>query len=119
MSQTINAETVLDNHLAAFTQQNLSAIMENYHEDSVLVTNIGTFSGRIGIERFFDDLFADFSQEGTTINICQRIVKQPFAYIVWRAKTPENVYEFATETFYIPEDEIQFQTLAVDLSQNN
>lgn len=114
-----DTDTILDNHLEAFVKYDLSEIMEHYDDESVLVTNIGTFSGRRGIEHLFDDLFADFSQDGTTIDIKKRIVKRPFAYIVWRAETPENVYEFAADTFYIPEDTIQFQSLAADISSNN
>ena len=111
-------DTVLDHHLSAFTQQDLSGIMEDYTDESVIVTNIGTFGKMNGIERLFGDLFADFSQDGTTIDVTQTIVKREFAYIVWHAETPENVYEFAANTFYIPEETIEFQTMAVDISPN-
>lgn len=114
-----NTEAVLERHLTAFGQQNLSGIMDTYTDESVVVTNLGTFSGTDGIERLFDDLFADFSRGESTIEIRQRIVKEPFAYVIWRGITPENVYEFAADTFYIPEDDIRFQTVAVEIAPNN
>ena len=109
-------DTILDHHLSAFTQQNLSEIMVDYTDESIVVTNIGTFGKVSGIERLFDDLFADLYRDGTTIDVTQRIVKREFAYIVWNAETPENVYEFAANTYYIPEDTIDFQTVAVNIS---
>lgn len=111
-------DTVLDHHLSAFTRQDLSAIMDDYTNESVVITNIGTFGKKNGIERLFDDLFADLSGDETSINITQKIVKREFAYIVWHAKTPGNNYEFAANTFYIPEDTIEFQTVAMNIASN-
>lgn len=103
-------ESVLENHLTAFGEQDLSAVMEDYTDESVVVTNVGTFRGLGEIEGLFDDFFAEFSQEGTTLDVEQDVVEDDFAYIVWQAETPDNVYEFATDTFYIPESHIRVQT---------
>ena len=46
----------------------------------------------------------------------EQTVEDEFAYIVWHAETPDNVYEFATDTFHIPDDEIVFQTFAGKVS---
>jgi len=109
-------DDVLDHHLTAFGEQDLEAVMEDYTDESVIVTNMGTFRGLEEIEGLFEDLFAEFSQEGATIDVDQETVEDEFAYIVWHAESPENVYEFATDTFYVPEDEILFQTFAGHIS---
>jgi len=103
---------ILEHHLEAFGGQDLPAIMEDYTDESVVVTNMGTFRGLEAIEGLFEDLFAEFSQEGSTIEMEQETVEGEFAYIVWEAETPDNVYELATDTFHIPEDKIRFQTFA-------
>jgi len=105
-------DDVLDHHLTTFGEQDLEGIMEDYTDESVIVTNTGTFRGLDEIEGLFEDFFAEFTQEGATIDVDQQIVENEFAYIVWHAESPENVYEFATDTFYVPDDEILFQTFA-------
>ncbi len=105
-------EDVLDHHLTTFAEQDLAGIMADYTDESVVVTNMGTFRGLEEIEGLFEDLFAEFSQEDATIDVDQEIVEDEFAYIVWHGESPANVYEFATDTFYVPDDEILFQTFA-------
>lgn len=107
-----STETILEHHLRTFTEQDLSGIMEDYTETSVIVTNMGVFRGVDEIEGLFEDFFAEFSQEEATIIVEQEIIENEFAYIIWQGESPENVYEFATDTFYIPEDKILFQTFA-------
>ena len=105
-------ESVLEHHLEAFGSQDLGETMADYTGESVVVTNTGTFRGLDEIRTLFEDLFAEFSQEGSSIDMQLETVEGEFAYIVWEGETPDNVYEFATDTFYVPDDTIQFQTFA-------
>ena len=107
-----STEAVLEHHLETFTEQDLEGVMADYGDDSVVVTNMGTFRGLEEIEGLFENLFAEFSQEGASITMDEQLVEGEFGYIVWHAETPENDYEFATDTFHIPDDEIVFQTFA-------
>ena len=107
-----NTESVLDHHLEAFADQDLDETIVDYDDDSVVVTNMGTFRGLDEIEGLFTNLYDEFSQEGTTLEVDDTIVEGEFAYILWHAETPDNVYEFCTDTFYVPEETIEFQTFA-------
>ena len=107
-----DTESVLDHHLEAFANQDLEKIMVDYVEDSVVVTNMGVFRGFDEIEGLFAELFEEFSQDGTTLEVDDTIVESDFAYILWHAETPDSVYEFCTDTFYIPGETIDFQTFA-------
>lgn len=107
-----DTEDVLDHHLDAFANQELEEITVDYTEDSTVVTNLGVFRGLAEIEELFADLFDEFSQEGATIEVDDTIVENEFAYLLWNAETPDNVYEFCTDTFYIPDETIEFQTFA-------
>lgn len=109
---TTTQETVLDNHLEAFANQELEEIMTDYDDDSTIVTNMGVFSGLDEIKGLFADLFDEFSHEETTLEVTDTIVEGDFAYILWHAETPDNVYDFCTDTFYIPAETIDFQTFA-------
>lgn len=112
-----DTESVFDHHWEAFVEQNLADIMEDYTDDSIIVTNMGTVRGLDEIEGLFENLFAEFADEESSITRDERIVDGEFGYIVWHAETPENEYEFATDTFYIPEDTIEFQTFAGQVTQ--
>lgn len=110
---------VLDHHLEAFADQVLEEIMVDYAADSIVVTNLGIFRGRDEIEGLFADLCDEFSQEGTTLEVDDTIVEDDFAYLLWHAETPDNTYEFCTDTFYIPEETIEFQTFAGKIEPKN
>lgn len=107
-----DTEDVLDHHLDAFANQDLEKVMVDYGEDSTVVTNLGVFRGLAEIEDLFTELFDEFSQDGAMIEVDDTIVEDEFAYLLWHGDTPDNDYEFCTDTFYIPEDTIQFQTYA-------
>ncbi|ADJ15045.1 nuclear transport factor 2 family protein [Halalkalicoccus jeotgali] len=109
-------ESVLDHHLETFAEQDLTGVMEDYTDGSVVVTNMGTFRGREEIEGLFEDLFAEFADPEATITMDEQLTEGEFGYIIWHAETPENVYEFATDTFYIPDEIIEFQTFAGKVS---
>lgn len=105
-------ESVLDHHLDAFADQDLDAVMDDYAEESVVVTNMGTHRGLDEIEGLFSNLFAEFSQPGSEIEVTQKEIEGDVAYIVWHGETPENDYEFATDTFLIRDGIIETQTFA-------
>ena len=107
-----DTKSVLDHHLDAFADQDLDETMIDYDDDSVVVTNMGVFRGLDEIEGLFTNLYDEFSQEGTTLEVDDTIVEGEFAYILWHAETPDNVYEFCTDTFFIPDETIEFQTFA-------
>lgn len=107
-----DTEAVLDHHLDAFANQDLAEVMVDYSEESTVVTNLGVFRGRDEIEGLFTDLFEEFSQEGATIDVDDTIIEDAFAYLLWHGETPDNAYEFCTDTFYVPGETIDFQTFA-------
>jgi hypothetical protein len=103
---------ILDHHWEAFTDQGLEAVMEDYGEESVVITNMGTFRGLEEIEGLFEGIFADFAQEGSTAELEQEEIDDDLAYIVWNGETPDNDYEFCTDTFVVRDDLIVSQTFA-------
>jgi len=107
-----SVEAVLDHHLDAFVTQDLEMVLEDYDDDSVVVTNTGTYRGMDEIEELFTAVFDEFSQEGSTVELDQKEVTGDTAYIVWHGETPDNDYEFATDTFQIRGGVIEHQTFA-------
>lgn len=105
-------ESVLNHHLDAFGSQDMEATLEDYTDDSVVITPMGIFRGIDGITELFEGLFAEFEQPGVDFSLDEQVVEGEYGYIIWHAETPDNVYEYATDTFVIRDDHIDTQTFA-------
>lgn len=103
-------QEVLDDHLAAFGGGDMDKILEDYDDTSVIITPDQTYRGLDEIPGFFEGLFADFGQEGAEASIDLQKVEGDIAYITWHGDTPDNVYEFCTDTFVVEDGIITTQT---------
>jgi ketosteroid isomerase-like protein len=96
--------------MEVFGKQDLDGTMEDYTDGSVVISPQGVFRGREEIQGLFENIFAEFSQSGTTFSLERQIVEGECAFIEWHAETPDNKYEFATDTFVIRDGTITTQT---------
>jgi ketosteroid isomerase-like protein len=103
---------VLEDHLTSFGSGDLEGILADYEDDSVVITPERTYDGLDEIPEFFEGLFAEFGQEGSTSNIDLQKVEDDIAFITWHGETPDNVYEFCTDTFVVEDGVITTQTFA-------
>ena len=115
-TQSKTTEAVLDRHLAAFGAGELADVLADYTEDSVIISNIGDFHGLEQIEQFFQGLLAEFGQEDVSVTLDEQRVQEDVAYLTYHAETPDNVYEFVTDTFVIHNGKIATQTLGAMIS---
>lgn len=115
MSAT-DTESVLEHHLATFGDCDLEGIMEDYADDAVVITQSGTFRGHDEIRELFSGLFDEFSDSSVSFSLEEDVTVEEYAYIVWNAETPENEYEFATDTFVIRDGAIVAQTFGAKVS---
>lgn len=105
-------DDVLEHHLDAFSEQDMAAILDDYDDDSVVITDEETYRGREEIEGLFEELFADFAQPGSEMELHHQAIEDEVAHIVWDGETPDNAYEFATDTFVVRDGTIVVQTFA-------
>jgi ketosteroid isomerase-like protein len=106
------ARTVLDRHLAAFAAGDLDALLSDYSEASILFTAGGPLVGIGAIRGFMSPLFTEFAKPGAKFDLARMDVAGDVGFIVWSAKTADNVYELATDTFVVRDGKIAFQTFA-------
>ena len=111
-----STEDVLDHHLDAFGAQDMEENLKDYGEDSVLITHSDVFRGIDEIEGAFEAFFEEFDHPDTELSVDRKVIEGDVAYITWNAETPENVYEFATDTFLIRDGAIETQTLGAVVS---
>jgi len=110
------ASAVLDRHLQAFGKRDVDAIMADYGEDAVFITPQGVLKGKAAIRPLFEMLVKEFSSPEASVMIHVRHANGPVAYITWSAETPLNHYVFATDTLYVVDDLIRYQTFAAEVS---
>jgi hypothetical protein len=101
---------VLDNHLAAFFKRDLEGVLADYAPNAVMLTQSGTLVGIEGIGPMFRALFEEFGRGMVSFDMQTRYTVGDHGFIVWKAETLDNVYEFATDTFVIRNGEIVAQS---------
>jgi hypothetical protein len=102
-----STEAVLQNHLQA-ARIGVDAIMRDYSDRSVLVTQDATYRGLADIRHFFTALFEQLPAGFfDAIRLTRQEIVGEVAYIVW-AKEP--LITLATDTFLIRNGKILAQT---------
>lgn len=110
------AAAVLERHIAAFARHDVDAIMADYTDASVLITPDGVLEGQAEIRALFKSLVEEFSAPEADVTIHHRFTHGPVAYVTWSAETPARRYELATDTLYVIDDRIHYQTFAAKTS---
>lgn len=109
------SEAVLQNHLSSFMENNLSVLMTDYTNESVLITPETSYTGLDEIENFFVDLMSHFPKKKSIVELDKTVINDELVYIVWHGKTPSLEVTFATDTFIIKNGKILKQTFAGQL----
>ena len=112
-------EQVLTHHLESFGAGNVDEILSDYTEDSVIIIPDGVLKGKEQIRGLFDALTAEFGAPDTKFELTDTKIEGPVAYITWVAETQVNVYSYATDTFYIADGKIAYQTLGMVATPKN
>ena len=105
-----STEVVLNHHLQA-SLEGVDAIMEDFTDDSVVITPEATFRGSHEIRHFFTTLLNSlpdgFFEEAFQMK--RQDIDGDVAYIVWEAKP---WFPLATDTFVVRDGKIRYQTFA-------
>lgn len=105
-------KAVLDHHWETFVNNDLEGVMEDYTEESILITPDVTYRGLDEIRQNFINAFSAFPRSHSTLKLNQSKVEKDLAYILWQADTPDFNLNYATDTFLIRNGKIIRQTYA-------
>jgi ketosteroid isomerase-like protein len=112
-----STDGILTHHLQAFGAGDIAGILADYTEGSVLITSDGSaLRGPERMRPLFEAFVAEFGKPGATFSMGQRVVEGDVGFITWIADTPDNVYEFGTDTFVIRDGKIATQTFAAKVT---
>ena len=109
----MSTESVLGHHLQSAMAKDIEAVLSDYTEDSVLVTQDATFTGLAEMRTFFEGFFASLTPELLAVfELDKQEVNGEMAYIVWHAG---DVIPLGTDTFIVQNDKIRYQTMAAHM----
>jgi hypothetical protein len=107
-------ESVVNNHLQA-ARQSVDAVMKDFNEESVLITNDATYKGLDEIRQFYSQLLNGLPDGFfDAYNLNRMEVVGEVAYILWEAKP---WFPLATDTFVVRNGKFAYQTFAVYKSE--
>jgi ketosteroid isomerase-like protein len=110
-----NAEALLMNHLGSFMSNDVEALMSDYTNDSVLITETATYSGIDEIKNFFVDLIKHFPKLKSNFKLEKLVVSNNLVFIVWQGETPSLKVPFGSDTFILKNGRIHQQTFVGQL----
>jgi ketosteroid isomerase-like protein len=116
-----STQEVLEHHLDRLGAGDLDGVLADYAPDVLLITPPGHFSpdgilrGTAGATLGFRALIGELGQPGVSFQMQHISIDGDYAYIVWRAETPDNSYDFGTDTFVVRNGRIVAQTFAAKI----
>jgi hypothetical protein len=105
-----STQEVWDHHVEGFVARDLSMVLEDYDENSLLIANGKIFRGLEGVRTFYSGLFTELP-ENCAFELTECIVLDSNVYIVWNAESESVIYDFATDTFNIEDGKFTLQTM--------
>ena len=104
------SKNIILHHLSSFRDNDLQAVISDYTNESVLITEGGTYMGPEEIEGFFTDLMVHFPKQDSDFELDKLVAKDGMVYIIWHAKTPSLEVALGSDTFIVKDGKIFQQT---------
>lgn len=106
------SKNIVMHHLGSFQDNDLEAVIADYTNESVLITQDATYNGPEEIKSFFATLMPHFPKQQSSFELDKVVVDNELVFIVWHASTPSLDVALGTDTFIIRDDKIYRQTFA-------
>ncbi|UCH53330.1 MAG: nuclear transport factor 2 family protein [Pseudomonadota bacterium] len=111
-----HALNIFNRHVAAFFAGNLDAVLDDFGEDSVVITPDGVFEGREQIRSVYEGLLAEFGVidrgDSPGIVVDTLLARDDTIFITWHAESKSLVFPFGTDTFICNGDRFTRQSIA-------
>lgn len=103
---------VLDRHWKTFQANDITGVMADYAEESVLITPDISLTGLAQIREHFVNVFTLFPEDATTLQLDKSVVHQDVGYIIWQGTAPTLKVTYGSDTFIVQNGKIVRQTFA-------
>jgi ketosteroid isomerase-like protein len=106
------SKNIIMHHLGSFQDNDLEAVIADYTNESMLITQDATYKGPEEIKGFFAALMIHFPKQQSNFELDKLVVNNELVYIVWHANTPSLDVALGTDTFIVRDGKIYQQTFA-------
>jgi ketosteroid isomerase-like protein len=106
----VSTQAVLDHHLRCLGTGDLDGLLSDFAPDAVMFTHMGLHRGMDALKSVFTGLICEFANPSSVSDMKVRTVEGDYAYIVWSADTPNNIYELGSDTFVVRDGKIVMQS---------
>ena len=107
----MDTRAVVDKHLAAIMTSDTERTLEDYTEDSVLLTAGTVFKGLDSLRAVFGGAFETLFKPGTfEFTLESHAVDGEYSVITWRLRFEGGEIPFGTDTFHVRDGKIAMQT---------
>lgn len=106
------SESILEHHLSAWGARDIDAILEDYTDDSTIISPNSVIKGLYDIREFFVNLGQNILPRDSEFDLIEKVVEGNTAYLIWKAKNDRYEIPFACDTFIFEDGKIQVQTVA-------
>lgn len=107
-------QEVVARHLSAFNDAAIDEILEDFTEESELLTPDGPLKGLAALRAFYGEVFK-MVPKGSALEIKQMIVRGNVAYVAWTCDSPFVTIPIGADTFLVEGDKIKYQTLGAHI----
>ena len=104
-----STKDVLDHHLTCM-MKGVEGTLSDCAVDAVVLTPGGPVKRHNAMRPGLQALMAEFVRPGVSLSIKQQCIDGEYAYLIWAAETPDNVYELGSDTFHIKDGKIMAQS---------
>ncbi|MCG6883697.1 MAG: nuclear transport factor 2 family protein [Silicimonas sp.] len=103
-------------HLRGVGQLDVDAAVAPYSDDATLIISETVYHGPDEIRGFYEEFFAEFSQPGISMETEGMVIDGNIAMSTWNAESPDNIYEFGTDTYIVENGMIVSHTMAARIT---
>jgi ketosteroid isomerase-like protein len=112
----MDTQAVFDHHLQAFAAGDLEAVLADYTDESIFISQRGAIVGADALRPAFESLFSGLFEPGTyEFFMDVTTVEGEVAYMAWHATCATADIPFATDTFVVRNGKIAVQTFGAKI----
>lgn len=107
---------VFAQHVAAFMAGDLEAVLDDFTDESVVITPEGVFEGLTQIRGVYEKLLTEFGNiergDSPGLHVDTLYVRNDMLFITWHATSKQHVFPFGTDTFLINKGKVWRQSIS-------
>jgi len=106
---------IFNQHVTAFNSGDLEAVLNDFNDQSIVITADGTFEGLAQIRSVYRNLLAEFGNidrgdsAGFTFDVTQ--VRDDMLVINWHAQSLNYIFPYGTDTFVCRNGKVHRQSI--------